>query len=111
MIIPTTNATLTLYTLLNSVTVNSTSDIAAVLGERRIFQSRITGSGAVAATISWYGNTTNATTGGVLLVTDTLSGANTDQTGSDIPAEWPYVYCVLSGISGTNAAVTSTVSV
>lgn len=97
--------------LLNAVTTNQTSEVFSIAAGRRTFQSKITGTGAVAATVTWYGNNVNAIAGGVLLVTDTLSGTTSDQTGSDIPAEWPYVYCILSAISGASASVTTTVSV
>jgi hypothetical protein len=102
-------ATKNIYLLLDSVTVNMTSDVVVSgYGGRRIVKASIAGTGAVAASVALYGNIDPFSTG-VLLATLTLSGTTTDQAGADIPAEWPYMYCVLSGISGTNAAVSVSV--
>jgi len=96
-------------TVLNGVTANETSAVFAIGAYTRTLQSYVVGTGAVAATITWYGSNHNNTTYGTLLATQTLSGTTSDSTGVPIDAEWPYVYCVLSGISGTGAAVTATV--
>lgn len=98
-------------TALNAATTNQTSASIAVIRGRRTFQASIAGTGAVSATVTWYGSNINAASGGALLSTMTLSGTTTDQAGADISAEWPFVYCVLSAISGTGAAVTATVGV
>lgn len=103
--------TKTVSTLLSAVVVNQTSAVFVAKGARRTIQTTITGSGAVSAVVTWYGNTTNSTSQGILLATHTLSGTNADQVGSDIPAEWPFVFVILSGISGTSAAVTCTMAV
>lgn len=100
-----------LFKLLDAVTINETSVILDVGNGRRTISAKISGTGVVSCTITWYGSHINVASGGILLATSTLSGTTTDTTGADIPAEWPYMYCVLSGISGTNAAVTATVGV
>jgi len=98
-------------TLLNAVTTNQTSAATPLVRGRRTIQSSIAGTGAVSGTITWYGNNSNSASGGILLATHSLSGTTTDQAGSDISGEWPFVYCVLASISGTGAAVTCTVAV
>ncbi len=100
-----------LLTLLSAVTTNQTSAAVQVRRGRRTLQASIAGTGAVSATVTWYGNNLNAASGGIAIATSTLSGTTTDQSGADIPAEWPYLYAVLTGISGTGAAVTATVGV
>jgi hypothetical protein len=99
------------HTLLSAVTSNQTSIAQELPSGRRTVQASIAGTGAVSGTVTWYGNNTNSNSGGVLLATSTLSGTTTDTTGADIPAEWPWVYCILADISGTGATVTATVSV
>lgn len=95
-----------------AVTANGTSAIADVSTQsRRTIQATITGTGAVSATVTWFGSNNNTTSGGILLATSTLSGTTTDTSGADIRAEWPYMYCVLASISGTNATVTATIAI
>jgi hypothetical protein len=99
------------YTLLDAVTSDGSSIAKKLPTGRRWVQCSIAGTGAVSGTVTWYGNTTESETGGVLLATSTLSGTTTDTTGADLPGEPEYVYCTLASISGTNAAVTASVSV
>ena len=70
----------------------------------------VAGTGAVTATVLWYGNTDKTNTNGVLIATSTLSGTTSDSTGAEIVCNWPYIYAVLSAISGTSAKVTARVS-
>ena len=102
---------LTKFVLLNAVLTNQTSGIVHLPKGRKWFKCSIAGTGAVSGTVTWYGNDVESTTGGVLIATSTLSGTTIDATGADIPSEPMYVYCVLTGISGTGAAVTASVSV
>ena len=102
--------------LLDSDTANTQSITAHILRGKRTIEAFITGTGAVSATITWYGCNTRRTVGGILFATTSLSDTNAAYSGggdtSSTPiAEWPYVYCVLSAISGTGAAVTATVGV
>ena len=104
------------YTLLNAVTANVQSSTWAIPAGHKTIEAFITGTGAVSATITWYGCNTRRTVGGILFATTSLSDTNAAYSGggdtSSTPiAEWPYVYCVLSAISGTNAVVTATVGV
>lgn len=98
-------------TLLYKVTTNQTSTAHSILAGRRALEAIVTGTGAVAATINVYGCNSNRVVNGILLATITLSGTTSDQGGADMSAEWPYLYAVLTGISGTGAAVTATVGV
>ena len=97
------------FTLLDAVTTNQTSAAVAIPKGTRTIQASISGTGAVSATVTWYGSNSNAASGGALIATSTLSGTTTDATGAEITAEWPYMYCVLSDISGTGAAVTANI--
>jgi len=97
------------FTLLDAVTTNQTSAAVAIPKGPRTIQSSIAGTGAVSATVTWYGSNSNAASGGVVIDTHTLSGTNSAVEGSEITAEWPYLYCILTSISGTGAAVTTTV--
>lgn len=97
--------------LLDGVLTNQTSAAFNIKSATRTIEGIVTGTGAVAATINVYGCNTNRVTNGVLVATMTLSGTNADVAGAALSAEWPYYYAVLSGISGTGAAVTVSVSV
>lgn len=103
--------TKSVFALLSNAIINQTSAVFPTLDGGRTIQATITGTDTVACTITWFGNNNKLNSGGVLLATSTLSGTNTDNTGANITAEWPYVYCVLAGISGTDAAVTATMGV
>jgi hypothetical protein len=98
-------------TLLDAVTTNQTSQAHAIKRGRRTLQASIAGTGAVSATVTWYGSNGQSASGGVVIATMSLSGTNSDVQGADIASEWPHVYCVLLAISGTGAAVTATVGV
>ena len=77
-----------------------------------IVQATITGTGTVSATVTLYGNTTNATTGGIALGSAiSLSGTNS-ATGSAVDTQgWPWYYVVITSISGTNAAINVNVGI
>jgi len=98
-----------IFTLLDAVLIDGTSPVVDVGDGRRTLSASIAGSGAVSGTVTWYGSHTSSGAG-VIVATSTLSGTTTDITGADVPAEWPYMYCVLSALTGTSAAVTAIVS-
>lgn len=69
-----------------------------------IIHSVLTGTGAVSATITWYGNSSANTTDGVQIGTQILNGTNIDKTALSFSTPWPYVYGVVSPtITGTSA--------
>jgi len=98
-------------TLLDAATANKTTDAFPLVIGNGTLEGYVTGTGAVAATISIYGCNTKRNTNGILLATLSLSGTTSDQAGAPISSNWGYIYAVLSGISGTNAAVTVTIGV
>lgn len=69
-------------------------------------QAVLTGTGAVSATINWYGSNDGVT--GVLLGTTSLSGTNSDSDGLAPLAQWPYIGKQVTAISGTSASVACT---
>lgn len=100
-----------IFTLLNAVTVNGTSNAQCVGGSSKQLYAQITGTGLVSGTLNWYGTLHNATVGGALLATTTLSGTGADYANFFVPNDWSYIYVVLSSISGTGATVTAEVGV
>ena len=96
----------------DAVIANGTSDIFRIPKGKRTLHAVLIGIGAVAATINWYGTNSESATNGILLATSTLSGTTSDFTGAGLnDDEWPYMYAVLSGISGTGATITATIGV
>lgn len=75
----------------------------------RSFQSYITGTGALSATVLIEGS--NDEVGWILMQTHTLSGTTTDVAGLPSSAQWEFVRARLTAISGTGAAVTVTMGV
>lgn len=74
-----------------------------------LIHSYITGTGAVSATINWYGNSDNSTVGAVSIGTTSLSGTDIDASAAIFTAQWPIVYGVISAISGTGAKIVAKV--
>ena len=97
--------------LSNEDTASTVSNYVSLKPTPKTIQAVITGTGTVSATILWYGSNTdgNIVSNGALWATTTLSGTTNDSSGITVEEEWPYMYCVLSAISGTNAQVTATV--
>ena len=111
--IPNESREKSVITLLDGVETNQTSPVIPFGSGRKWAQVNIIGTGTVSATVEFYGNNVSSNLNGVLLATtgDTLSGTNSDVAGADIPGEPAYIYCVLSAITGTNAAVTVTIGI
>jgi hypothetical protein len=102
----------TVYTMLNAVTTNQTSVSQSLGSGRRTIKTSIAGTGAVSATVTFYGNDVDSTAT-MIALTDPilLSGSGADYAGADLPAEWPYMWAKVENITGTGAAVTATVSI
>ena len=92
----------------NAIT-NDTSPIFKVKRGDKVFHSKISGTGAVSATVTYYGSGFDDVTTGKILDTHTLSGTTTASEGSQvaITTSWPYLWAVISNISGTGAAITA----
>jgi hypothetical protein len=73
-----------------------------------LFHSKITGTGALTATINIYGSIDGTTATGELVQTHTMSGTTSDIVADSVSGLWPYFYADLTAISGTGAAVTTT---
>lgn len=73
-----------------------------------LFHSKITGTGAVSGTVDIYGSIDGTTATGEKLQTHVLNGTTSDIVADIINAVWPYFYADLTAISGTGAAVTTT---
>lgn len=93
----------------DGVTVNSTSEAISVADGARTIEDILTGTGSISATINWYGTNTERTSNGQLFAISTLSGTTITASGASTIQEWPYVYAVVSGLTGTNATLTSTI--
>ena len=76
----------------------------------RVYEARVVGSGAVAATVAFYGSINGTTFSTTPFGTVILSGttSSTDSFASQAP--WPYVQCIITGISGTGATVRALVA-
>ena len=99
-----------LSTLLDGVTTNKQSPTIAIVSDTITVEAMIKGTGAVSGTVTWYGCCTKRATQGIVFATSTLSGSGSDQTAESCAAVYPFVYCILTLISGTNASVTANVA-
>lgn len=97
--------------LITAATSTITSAVVFTGASPKTISVSVTGTGAVTANISFYGNNINSTTNGTLLGTASLSGTTTDSAGLYIPANWPYVFATITTLTGTSATVNATVGV
>lgn len=96
-------------TLFNGVLINSTSPTTYIGTGGRTYHTSIAGTGVVSGTVTWYGTNNSNQPVGVVLAISQLSGTTTDTTGGYILAEWPYMYAIITNITGTAAAITASV--
>lgn len=82
------------------------------------FHAWVTGTGAVTATINFYGSNDDATMAGVnsnwiktAIATITLSGTSPQGDGAVFVGPYKYVQAVVSNVTGTGATVTVTMGV
>jgi hypothetical protein len=101
---------LTTIVLFDRVTTNQTSIKQLLKAGRRLIQADIAGTGAVSATLTWYGQQREDLPEEIV-ATMSLSGTTTDKIFGELTVQWPIMYCILTAISGTSAKVTTTVSV
>ncbi len=97
--------------LLDSVTATQTGEFIRIPAGSRTIQAVVTGTGAVSATVEFYGSNNETVANGILLATSTLTGTTTDSTGSIITAEYDVMWAKLTAITGTGAVVNATVAV
>lgn len=100
-----------IISLLTDAPATQTGAIVGIFSGVRTIQSVIKGTGAVSATVEFYGSNVDDLTTGILLATATLSGTNTDTAGAVITAEYFYMWAKITAISGTAASVSATVGV
>ena len=98
-------------TLLGNVTTIQTGSFVRIPAGYRTIQATISGTGAVTATVEWYGSNNEIAANGILLATSTLSNTTTDSTGAAITVEYDVMWAKLTAISGTSAIVNATVAV
>ena len=91
---------------LNAVTTNVTSAVWFNSVKDSVVQAYIAGTGAVSATVTVYGTLKNQASQGISIAVLSLSGTTTDTKGAAILGAWPYMYAVVTSITGTGAAVT-----
>ena len=104
-----------LRTLFTAVTTNTTPpDVQIDAGNvparpSRTYEARVTGTGAVTATISLFGSNDgvgySATPFGIV----TLSGTTSVTDSFMSQANWSFVRCTTSNVTGTGATVSATV--
>lgn len=105
-----------LANLLNAVTTPGTGNGVRMTGGLKSARLKVTGTGSVAATADLYGTDEEPVagvvpnTGGVFIGTISVSGTNLAADGFVVNAPWPGFYAILTGISGTGAAATFTMS-
>lgn len=76
---------------------------------KRTIHASVAGTGAVSATVEIH--VSNDESNPLTLATITLSGTNSDKDGFTFDAPWPNVRAEVTAISGTDAAVTTTMGV
>lgn len=97
--------------LQQAVTSPATGSAIPGTRERKTVRAKVTGTGAVSATVNIYGSTENAASAGVLLATLSPSGTTTGVDGVAFDAPWPYMYSDTTAVSGTGATVEVTLGV
>ena len=88
----------------------TTGSALAVAAARKVVKATVSGTGAVSASIDIYGNVHAVNSGGVKLGTLSPSGTTSAVDGIAFDAPWPFLYAVLTAISGTGAIAIAEVS-
>lgn len=100
----------TVSQLLTGVTGNTTGSFVARNAVNSSIQGTVTGTGAVATTITLQGSNDGTNVVGTSLAVITLSGTTTASDGFAISAPWPFIRAVVSGSSGTISAITCSIA-
>ena len=96
--------------LFGAAKTNSTSAVLTVNTQPRTIYATISGSGAVSATVTCYGSNINSATAGITVATLSLTGTGSDAKGAEVTGGWPFVWCTITSITGTSAAVSTTIA-
>ena len=98
--------------LLDRVTANCQSATYLIPKGPLTVEVFMTGTGQVDAIVTFYGCNTNRATNGLVFATSTLTnGSGGDVTSEICASAYPFIYCILTSLSGDGAAVTASVSV
>lgn len=100
------------FTNVTASVSDQVSKIVEVRDESRsnTIQSVISGTGAISATVNWYGSNIKDTSTGELIGVNILSGTTKDSSGGGAAGvQWAYVWAVIpaNSITGTGAVVNS----
>lgn len=76
----------------------------------RTYEARVTGTGVITATITFFGSNDGVGYSATPFGTITLSGSTSVTDGFMSQANWQFVRCVTSNVTGTGATVSSTVA-
>lgn len=91
--------------LLQAVLVTGPGAVRAGSRGRKTVRAKVSGTGAVSATVQIYGSTENSTANGVLLATLSPSGTTSASDGVAFDAPWPYMWANCTAITGTGATL------
>lgn len=98
--------------LMTGVTTNTTSAATTVFSGGKTPYATVTGTGAVTATVSFYGDNDTTATLGEHICTIVLSGTTTDiKYCPQFSNDYPYYYVVTTAVTGTGATVTADMAV
>jgi hypothetical protein len=104
-----------IFTLFTGVTSNSTPperplDISLTAPRpNRTYQAKVSGTGAITATITFFGSNVSGEYPATAFGTITLSGTNTVTDNFVSGASWNFVQCTVANVTGTAATVSATV--
>lgn len=92
--------------MMTGVTTNTTSDTIRGRIGYKTFWAEVVGTGAVTATVTFYGCRTQSATYGVQVAQIVLSDTDRDQDAASVSAAaYPYYYAVTTNVTGTGATV------
>lgn len=98
-------------TVMTGVTTNTTSATTTVFSGAKKPMASVTGTGAITATVQFYGDMENTTTHGDPLCPAIVLSGTTKAVGfcPQITADYPYYHAVTTAVSGTGATVEATI--
>lgn len=110
-----TGAVMRTYTVMTGVTTNTTSATTAIPSGGKTPIARVDGTGAVTATVTYFGAMTSTAANGISLCVVTLSGTTRHVKGCDGAAQfstdYPFYYASTTNVTGTGATVIAEVTI